>query len=74
MAIQREFKISPGPAKPRARSLTIDVTNMDEDSIAALRRRVGRRTGAHPPGRMWGFCPMGQLFGGGNGVGRRLSA
>ena len=55
MAIQREFKISPGPAKPRALSLTIDVANMDEDSIAALRRRVGRRTEARSPRPNVGF-------------------
>lgn len=39
MAVQTTYG-RPGQAKPRAASLTIDVTSMDEDGIADLRRKL----------------------------------
>ena len=40
MVIQSEFKAYPDPTKPRAVSLTVDVTNMDENGIADVKRRL----------------------------------
>lgn len=40
MVVQSKFEISPGPAKPRAHSLTVDVANIDEDGIAKLKGRL----------------------------------
>ena len=39
VAIQKEFKISPRAGEAVGSFLTIDVANMDEDGIAAQRRR-----------------------------------
>ena len=38
--VQLDFKRDQGPTKPRAVSLTVDVTNMDEAGIADVQRRL----------------------------------
>ena len=38
--VQRDFKRDQGPTKPRAVSLTVDVTNIDETGIADVQRRL----------------------------------
>ena len=40
MVVQYEHTRYPEPPKPRAVSLTVDVTNMDEDRIADVQRRL----------------------------------
>ena len=40
MAVQTEYQVHANPMKPRALSLTLNVTSMDFDSITALKVKL----------------------------------